>query len=157
MSGIPARFVELISTITGRLKAESIEPVLAEMLDVEFPPDGPVFVEIEALCRQGCDEGWLCAREAGGIRFGRPVKPGPATHGFSVDVVEMGDIVGPHHAHPNGEIDMVMPLEEGACFDGSPRGWKVYAPGSAHKPTVAGGKALVLYFLPDGAIEFTRG
>lgn len=157
MSEVPARFVELISLVTRHIESKPIEPALAEVLDAEFPADGPLFSELETLCRQGCDEGWLCAREAGGVRFGRPVKPSPATHGFSVDVVEMDNIVGPHHVHPNGEIDMVMPLDEDACFDGSPRGWKVYGPGSAHRPTVAGGKALVLYLLPDGAIEFTRG
>lgn len=157
MAEVPARFVELISTITRRIEAEPVEPALGALLDAEFPADGPIFAEIEALCRQGCEEGWLCAREAGGIRFGRPVKPGVATHGFSVDVVEMDDVVGPHHTHPNGEIDMVMPLDGSARFDGCARGWKVYGPGSAHSPTVAGGKALVLYLLPDGAIEFSRG
>jgi hypothetical protein len=156
MAEVPARFVELISTVTGFVNGKPVEPSLGKMLDAEFPASGPVFGEIEALCRQGCEEGWLCAREAGGIRFGRPVKSGPDTHGFSVDVVEMQDAIGPHHAHPNGEIDMVMPLEGDARFDGVSRGWKVYEPGSAHKPTVTGGKALVLYLLPEGAIEFTR-
>jgi hypothetical protein len=32
----------------------------------------------------------------------------------------------------------------------------VYGPGTAHRPTVSGGKALILYLLPDGAIEFTK-
>jgi hypothetical protein len=89
------------------------------------------------------------------VRFGRPIKPGPASHGFSVDVVEMNDVVGPHHRHPNGEIDLVMPRDAGASFDGVRRGWLVYDPGSSHFPTVTGGRALVLYLLPGGAIEFT--
>ena len=62
---------------------------------------------------------------------------------------------GPHHVHPNGEIDLIMPLEGDATFDGRPAGWCVYAPGSAHCPTVAQGRALVLYLLPEGAIQFT--
>ncbi|MEX2322047.1 MAG: DUF4863 family protein, partial [Saccharospirillum sp.] len=64
-------------------------------------------------------------------------------------------VAGPHHRHPNGEVDMVIPLDPDARFDGTPAGWKVYAPHSAHSPTVTGGKAIVLYFLPDGAIEFS--
>jgi len=32
----------------------------------------------------------------------------------------------------------------------------VYAPGSAHRPTVSSGRALVLYLLPQGQIEFTK-
>ena len=108
----------------------------------------------------------MCAREAGGIRYGRVLPATDATHGFSVDVVDMTDIAGPHHVHPTGEIDLVMPLagpgDDGlvaggdARFDGQAAGWKVYPPGSAHRPTVTGGRALVLYLLPDGAIQFTK-
>jgi hypothetical protein len=98
----------------------------------------------------------MCAREAGGIRFGRVIKPGAATNGFSVDVVEMSSIVGPHHSHPNGEIDFIMPLDTTARFDGRGAGWLVYPAGSAHPPTVTGGRALVLYLLPQGAIEFSK-
>jgi len=39
---------------------------------------------------------------------------------------------------------------------GRPAGWCVYPAGSAHRPTVSGGRALVLYLLPAGQIEFTR-
>jgi hypothetical protein len=152
----PARFVALIAEVTARLEGRPIEPGLAVSLEALYPSDGPWFREMEALCRQGCAEGWLCAREAGGIRYGRPVRPGPSTHGFSVDVVEMSTVVGPHHRHPNGEIDLVMPADHEAAFDGIHRGWKVYGPGSAHHPTVTGGSALILYLLPDGAIEFSR-
>jgi hypothetical protein len=68
----------------------------------------------------------------------------------------MEDIAGPHHSHPNGEIDMIMPVAAAAKFDGHGSGWLVYAPGSAHRPTVDEGKSLVLYLLPQGSIEFTR-
>jgi hypothetical protein len=50
---------------------------------------------------------------------------------------------------------MIMPLTEGARFDGHGAGWLVYGPGSAHRPTVTGGRALVLYLLPGGAIDFS--
>ncbi len=98
----------------------------------------------------------MCHREAGGIRYGRVIKAGDETSGFSVDVVEMENLAGPHHRHPNGEIDMIMPLDSGARFDGRSAGWLVYGPQSAHAPTVTGGKALVLYLLPEGAIDFTK-
>ena len=55
-----------------------------------------------------------------------------------------------------GEIDLIMPLEGDALFDGHPAGWLVCPPGSAHRPTVSQGRALVLYLLPQGRIEFTR-
>jgi hypothetical protein len=69
----------------------------------------------------------------------------------------MNEIAGGHHRHPTGEIDLVMPLEGDARFDGRGAGWVVYEPGSAHTPTVSGGRALVLYLLPQGSIEFTKG
>ena len=67
----------------------------------------------------------------------------------------MNDVRGPRHKHPKGEIDMVMPIDSDARFDGHGRGWCVYPPDSEHYPTVTGGAALVLYLLPDGEIEFT--
>ena len=67
----------------------------------------------------------------------------------------MNDVAGPHHSHPNGEIDMIMPIDEAAEFDGHGRGWLVYGPGTAHRPTVTNGTAIILYLLPDGAIHFT--
>jgi hypothetical protein len=91
----------------------------------------------------------------GGIKYGRVIKPGQATHRFSVDVVEMENLAGPYHRHPEGEIDMIMPFTGSAKFDGRGAGWLVYGPGTAHRPSVSDGKALVLYLLPTGKIEFT--
>jgi hypothetical protein len=114
------------------------------------------FTAIEAACHAGVAEGWLCNREGGGIKYGRIFKPADELHGFSVDVVDMADVAGPHHSHPQGEIDLVMPLAGDARFDGRAAGWVVYGPGSAHRPTVSQGRALVLYLLPAGEIVFTR-
>ena len=116
-------------------------------------PSSAAFVE---PAHAAIDAGWMCNREAGGIKYGRVIKAGPQTNDFSVDVVDMQPMAGPHHRHPNGEIDLVMPLEPEAQFDGHGAGWVVYGPGSAHHPTVTQGRALVLYLLPAGAIEFTR-
>jgi hypothetical protein len=153
----PADFVDHLAVVTGAIGPEMPGTALEDRLNRDFGAASDWFASVTALCHRGIVEGWLCGREAGGIRFGRPVKEGEATHGMSVDVVEMEDVVGPHHAHPNGEIDLVMPVDAGAKFDGRGAGWKVYGPGSAHQPTVTGGKAIVLYLLPGGAIEFTRG
>ena len=97
----------------------------------------------------------MCKYDAAGIRYGRVIKPSDDLNGYSVDVVDMENTRGPHHRHPLGEIDMVMPIQGGAMFDGQAAGWKVYASGTAHYPTVTDGRALVLYLLPQGEIEFT--
>ena len=152
----PAQFTDLIATITRRIAGKPLDSKLESELNAAYPADSATFRDVFEACRAGIAAGWICNREAGGIRYGRVVKSGPATHGFSIDVVEMNNIAGPHHRHPNGEIDLVMPLEGSARFDGRGAGWLVYGPGTAHRPTVSGGKALILYLLPDGAIEFTK-
>ena len=148
-------FTALVARVTGRVAGRPLDAALAHELNASMPGDGADVAAIARACREAIRDGWMCSREAGGIRYGRVVKPGPATHGYSVDVVEMDGVVGPHHRHPNGEIDLVMPVDATATFDGQGAGWVVYGPGSAHSPTVAGGRVLVLYLLPQGAIEFT--
>ena len=151
-----AQFKTLIASVTGLIADHPLDASLQVDLDRDFPADGPKFQALLSACRTAIDEGWMCSRDAGGIRYGRVIKPDPDHGGFSVDVVEMKDVAGPHHRHPNGEIDLVMPLTPGALFDGFPAGWVVYGPGTSHFPTVSNGSALVLYLLPQGAIEFTR-
>lgn len=150
------QFRDLLAPVTRWIQGKPLDKTLEAELNRAFPADGETFQGIFTACRGAVEAGWMCNREAGGIKFGRVVKAGPELHGFSVDVVEMRDVRGPHHRHPNGEIDMIMPLTPDAAFDGRGAGWLVYGPGSAHYPTVSEGKALVLYLLPEGAIEFTE-
>jgi hypothetical protein len=149
-------FTTLIAGITGRIAGQALDGQLAARLNAEFPADGAEFNRVFEACKAAIAAGWMCNREAGGIKFSRVIKPCEAIHGFSVDVVEMTDCKGPHHRHTNGEIDMIMPLDANAKFDGRGKGWLVYPAGHAHNPTVSEGRALVLYLLPQGAIEFTK-
>ncbi len=146
---------QALAPLTARIARRTLDGALQDWLNTEVGVGGADFAQLQRLCEAGVAEGWLCQRSAGAIRYGRVFKPGPALHDFSVDVVDMVDVVGPHHLHPNGEIDLIMPLDAGARFDGHGAGWLVYGPGSAHPPTVTGGRALVLYLLPGGAITFT--
>ena len=147
-------FQDLIATVTGAIAGRAVSPELADYLNTEFGPLSETFGAIARACRDGVAAGWMCDNEMGGIKFGRVIKPDPALAGFSVDVVQMKDLKGPFHGHPNGEIDLIMPIDGTAEFDGQGAGWLVYGPDSAHYPTVSGGEALVLYLLPDGAIDF---
>lgn len=149
-------FQQLIQHITDHIGNRPLDKALQDDLNTTFPAGGTVFRQIADACKTGVAEGWMCQYEAGGLRYGRVIKPSEALNGFSVDVVDMKDIAGPHHRHPNGEIDLIMPVDDGACFDGQPAGWLVYGPDTAHSPTVTKGEALVLYLLPQGAIEFTK-
>jgi hypothetical protein len=175
-----AQVAELAAQIAGR----PLDAELDAWLNREHGPASTTFERLKRSCEAGVAGGWLCNREGGGIRYGRIFKPADDLSGFSVDVVDMAPprwaapspgqpaqtgaagtptvegeadiLAGPHHLHPNGEIDLVMPIAGDAHFDGRPAGWVVMPPGSAHRPTVTRGRALVLYLLPQGAIEFTR-
>ena len=149
-------FTSLIAEITESIQDQSVDSSLSASLNQRFGPHTELFDKISSACHQAIDEGWMCNHEMGGIKFGRVIKPGQETHGFSVDVVHMKDVKGPHHRHPKGEIDLILPISGTAKFDGIGAGWLVYGPGSAHYPTVSDGEALVLYLLPDGEIEFTK-
>ena len=152
----PDAFKTLLQDVTRQIGDRLPDTSLQTWLNQELGADSPTYRQLKAACEQGVAEGWLCQREGGGIKYGRIFKPDDALHGFSVDVVDMNTVAGPHHAHPLGEIDLIMPLDDTATFDGRGAGWLVYGPGSAHSPTVAAGRALVLYLLPEGRIEFTR-
>jgi hypothetical protein len=149
-------FHQLIANLTAEIAGRPLDAGLEAWLNTHHGAGSASFERLRAACIGGVAEGWLCEREGGGIRYGRVFKADDALHRFSVDVVDMQDIAGPHHTHPNGEIDLIMPLDgSAATFDGRPAGWCVYGPGSAHRPTVAQGRALVLYLLPEGQIKFT--
>lgn len=148
-------FHALVGKIAQRIGGKPVDASLEEQLNSEFGPRSPEFEELRQLCEQGEREGWLMQREAGGIKFGRVVKPNTSAGPFSVDVVRMREISGPHHVHAKGEIGAILPINGEPTFDGKPEGWYVYPAGSDHRPTVERGDAYVVYFLPEGAIEFT--
>jgi hypothetical protein len=149
-------FREQIAAVTATIAGRPLDTELDAWLNHNHGAASATYRALKSACEIGIAEGWLCNREGGGIRYGRIFKPAPDLHDFSVDVVDMRDIAGPHHSHPAGEIDLIMPLDGDARFDGRPAGWLVCPPGSAHRPTVTQGRALVLYLLPQGQIEFTR-
>ncbi len=148
-------FIEVIQEVASSLSGKALDSQMEADLNQHFGPGTAQFEALQKLCGQGEREGWLMQREAGGIKFGRAVKPDAMPGKFSVDVVRMKDVRGPHHIHTKGEIGAILPLDGAPRFDGKSEGWYVYGPGSDHHPTVEGGDAYVLYLLPDGAIEFT--
>lgn len=148
------QFQSAVAEITSWLAGRRVGEDLTTTLNEAFPASGDTFQRLATACREGVRAGWLANRGDEPLKWGRVIKPGPDTHGFSVDVVRMTDVAGPHHAHPQGEVDMILPLDPDARFDGRGEGWLVYGPTSAHAPTVTGGSAIVLYLLPAGEIQF---
>ena len=152
----PETFKARLAVLTSQLAGRPLDGALDDWLNQNHGAGSDTYQALKSACEAGVAAGWLADREGGGIRYGRIFKAGPELHGFSVDVVDMQDIAGPHHSHPLGEIDLIMPIAGDATFDSRPAGWLVCPPGSAHRPTVSQGRALVLYLLPEGQIQFTR-
>jgi hypothetical protein len=152
----PQQFQQLLAPIARFAQGRALDGALQADLNLKFPPPSVSFQQIRAACHAGIAAGWLCGQGDAKRRFGRIFEAGDTTHGFSVDVVDITDLVGNHHRHPTGEIDMIMPVTDAAKFDEHGAGWLVYPPGSAHRPTVSGGRALILYLLPEGKIEWTN-
>jgi len=149
-------FQTLLQKVTSLIADKPLDKSLEQQLNSDVPVEREWFGAIVKACHAGVAAGAMCQHEAGGIKYGRVIKPTSELQGYSVDLVEMADVKGPHHRHPLGEIDLIMPIDKNAKFDNRGAGWLVYGPDSAHSPTVSEGKALVLYLLPKGEIEFTR-
>lgn len=149
------RLVDALAPVLAVVKnIDPNEPDAAAALRAALPMDGSSMRALAALVREGVEAGWLCEREANGVRFSRPAMPDhPATTPLSIDAVHMAG-PGPGHTHPNGEIDLCFAVSGSPTFDGHPPGWVVYGANTWHVPTVAGGVMDILYFLPDGAIRF---
>jgi len=150
------RLLTCLSPVVRAIAAAPWDAALAARLNGDFPPEGDCFRQIEALCDSGIEEGWMGLAGDPERKGARVIQPGPETAGMSVDVVQLIDFTGPHHRHPHGEVCAVMPERPDGRFDGHTRGWAVYPPGSAHWPAGSGGRVRILFFLPDGAIDYTE-
>lgn len=154
MSNSQDQFNNLMAAVAEKSANRPLDQDLAAELNRDFAPGSETFDGLRAASEAGVSEGWLVPNDNNGVLFGRPIKPSPATHGFSVDAVKYRDMKGPFHGHPNGEICVIFPTDGDAKFDGNAAGWCVYEAGSKHYPTITDGEAIVLYLLPDGAIDF---
>src|SRR5262245_22211101 len=79
-------FRSLVSALTVQVADQPLDAALEDRLNGQHPAGSTAYETIVAACRAGTAAGWMCSREAGGIRYGRVIEPGPETHGFSVDV-----------------------------------------------------------------------
>jgi hypothetical protein len=122
-------------------------------LERRLDPHGAAARAVEAELVRLLASGAIANKGAPPVQYGRVAKASPATAGFSIDVVHMQG-AGPRHRHPNGEVNYCVALEGAPTFEGQPPGWVVLPPASAHVPTVAGGRMLIVYLLPGGLIEF---
>lgn len=103
--------------------------------------------------RAAAATGALTPREATPtLRFGRLCKP-DGGGGCSVEVVDIQG-AGAAHTHPRGEVSRCVPISGAPRFEGATHGWAILPPGSRHVPEVTGGRMIIAYWLPDGAVSW---
>lgn len=144
-------FKPLIDAASGVALADP-EAACAE-LTARLDPASPEGQRLSEALVGLLEEGKVADRGAPPVRYSRAAKASEETGAFSIDVVDMTG-PGPRHRHPNGEVNWCVALEGTPTFDGHAPGWVVEPPGSEHVPTVSGGRMLIVYLLPEGAIEF---
>jgi len=143
-------FLPLVQAAQG-LDLSAPDQARAE-LEGRFPTSGPAARALVEKLLALLEAGKLCQRGEPPMRWGRVSKATPQSLDFSVDVVQMSG-AGPRHRHPQGEVNFCIATEGEPNFDGCGPGWVVFAPDSVHVPTVVGGTMLIVYLLPQGAME----
>jgi hypothetical protein len=140
-------------------------------LNTTYGPGSPLYDDLARLIKAGIEEGWAANVEISGQRYRRSriQEPCAETFNFSITAVYMDSLVSEHgdpektfrgdyHLHPYGELNMVIPLNDGAVLAGPNgwcgSGWTAPSPGSHHYPEVKGGALIALFFLPAGRISY---
>lgn len=151
-----SQLVESLRPVSELVAALDLEDaVRAEArLDAAFPPGGGAVSRIRELALEALRDGSICNRGEPPMTFSRILKPAADAGGCSVDAVCMDSTAGPVHTHLKGEVCLCIPLEGAPVFEGRAKEWMVLPPGSRHSPTVAGGKMLILYWWPEGAVSW---
>jgi hypothetical protein len=145
----------IVHTLCAAIQALPLDEALEMRLNREYGPGTHAYERLAELLKLGVEEGWAAYEDIQGPQYrrGRLAEPSPETAQMSVESGLLRDVKGQYHCHTNGEINMIIPLEDGAQFCGHGAGWRVFAPMSEHFPTV-NGLALMMYFLPGGEIEY---
>jgi hypothetical protein len=145
------------------VKNRTAGDVLERWLNETHGPGTPVYDELAAMIVDGVRGGWAANVELDGRRYrrGRIAGPSEQLQWFSITAVYMDSSApyrGQYHQHPYGELNLVVPLDEGARLMGPNgwcgRGWTAPEPGSHHYPEVRGGALIALFFLPAGRISY---
>lgn len=154
--------VVVVTIAYARTPGKSLE----DHLNTHYGPGTPHFEAFSRLIQAGLDEGWVANIPIDGSRYrrSRVSAPTEATRFCSVTTVYMAtvdgedDFKGQYHAHPYGEINCVIPIDEDAELRGlngwQGKGWTSPHAGSHHYPQCRRGGLVALFFLPAGRISY---
>jgi hypothetical protein len=147
---------------------------MEKWLNTKYGEESQLYQDLARLIKIGVEEGWAANQEVEGsdYRRSRIFEPSPETFQFSITAVYMNSssprrfkdddedevLRGQYHGHPYGELNLVVPLNEGAQLKGlqgwQGPGWTAPDPGSRHYPEVKGGAVIALFYLPAGRISY---
>ncbi|KAJ9611226.1 hypothetical protein H2200_004409 [Cladophialophora chaetospira] len=138
---------------------------LESRLNATHGPGTPYYESFRASILQGLQDGWVAQTELDGPKYrrGRIAPPTPESNFISITTVYMSsedEYRGQYHAHPYGEINCVILLDEDSPaqlkgmqgWQGA--GWTSPGPGTHHYPEVRKGELVALFFLPAGRISY---
>jgi hypothetical protein len=153
------------------IKDRTASPEIEQWLNQTYGPDSELYQDLAERIKEGVEEGWAANIDIDGphYRRSRLCEPCAETFYFSITAVYMDSkgyelanaqrtFRGDYHAHPYGELNMVVPLDDDAVLAG-PQGWRgagwtAPAPGSHHYPEVKNGAVIAFFFLPAGRISY---
>ena len=153
------RSIPFLNEIKNRTAGAELERWLNEA----YGQGTLLYEDLARLIKAGVEDGWAANVEIDGphYRRSRIAAPSEETHYFSITAVYMSSEArfrGQYHAHPYGELNMVVPIDPGAQLMGpngwSGPGWTAPAPGSHHYPEVRNGALIALFYLPAGRISY---
>lgn len=146
----------MLAPISRRVSSLDLSDARAaeQELHRSFPPDSEDMRRLAGEVHKAAAEGRICDRGEEGLRYSRVLKPEQDQAGCSVDAVLMEDSAGPPHTHTKGEVCLCLPESGEARFEGRSDPWIVLPPGSRHVPRVEGGRMLILYWWPEGAVKW---
>ncbi|WP_266180415.1 DUF4863 family protein [Dyella humicola] len=162
-----ARLIPVLQEVKDMTTSTEVE----QWLNSTYGVESELYKDLARLVSLGLKEGWVADVEIAGSRYRRAqlAAPSAETFFFSITGVLMDStdnsqgnpedsFRGGYHSHPYGEINLVVPLNEGAALAGPNGwcygGWTTPVPGSHHFPEVKGGAVISIAFLPAGRIAF---
>lgn len=131
----PRRTSRALVPFLDEIKDMTAGTGLEQWLQAKQGVGSALYSELSRLITLGIEQGWAADTEIAGPRYRRSrlIAPCAETFFFSGTSVLMdstgnpqnnpeGSFRGDYHLHPYGEINMVVPLNEGAALAG-PSGW----------------------------------
>jgi len=146
-------------------------PDTERWLNRTYGPASELYQTLARLVTQGVRDGWAANIQVDGpaYRRSRIAEASERTHHFSITAVYMDSTGntqgnpgrsyrGQYHAHPYGELNLVVPLSADSALMGPSgwchAGWTAPAPGTHHYPEAKGGPVIALFYLPAGRISY---